>query len=140
MAAIAIPPGQSLREHDDVLARVGEQLRALPDEQQFRILFPLAVKSQYHGDFPVLDAAILLEKLSPECPISCEDAVSALLPEWDVSIEQVAFYLAARFGPARVYQAIASLEREVTDESRGGNLEAISYWVHVYEGTWPVKS
>jgi hypothetical protein len=137
MAAIVIPPGQSLREHDAVLARVGEELRALPQEQQFRILFPIAVKSQDHGIFPVLDAATLLHRLSPECPVSCEDAVRALLPGWDISIEQVPFYLAARFGPARVFQAVASLEPEVTEKTQKVNLHTVSYWVHVYEGTWP---
>jgi hypothetical protein len=137
MAAIAIPAGQSLREHDDVLARAGEELRALPDEQQFQILFPIALKSQNHGNFPVLDAATLLHRLSPECPISCEDAVQALLPEWDISIEQVPFYLAARFGPARIFQAVASLEQEVTEKTQKVNLDAVAYWVHVYEGNWP---
>jgi hypothetical protein len=137
IAAIVIPAGQSLREHDDVLARVGEKLRALPDEQQFRILFPIAVKSQNHGNFPVLAAATLLHRLSPECPISCEDAVQALLPEWDISIEQVPFYLAARFGPTRVLQAVASLEQKVTEKTQKVNLDTVSYWVHVYDGTWP---
>jgi hypothetical protein len=110
-AALAIPPGESWHEHDEVLARVGEGLRELTQEQQFRILFPIAVKSQ-SDDFPVLDAALLLHRLSPECPISCEDAVRALLPGWDISIEQVPFYLAARFGPARVFQAVANLSRK----------------------------
>jgi len=137
IAAIAMPPGQSLREHDDVLVRVGDELRALPDEQQFRILFPLAVKSQNHGHFPVLDSATLLKRLSPEPAISCEDAVRALLPEWDISIEQVPFYLAARFGPARVFEAVAKLKPEVTEKTQQVNLETVSYWVHVYEGTWP---
>ena len=140
IAAIVIPPGQSDKDHDDVVARVGQELRKLPDEQQFRILFPIAVKRQGSGHFPVLDAAILLNRLSPACPVSCEDAVRALLPEWDISIEQVPFYLAARFGPARVYEAIAALESEVTDKNQKVNLDTVSYWVHIYEGTWPIKS
>jgi hypothetical protein len=140
MAAIVCHPGESLREHDEVVARIGEELRKLTDDQQFRILFPIATKSQAHGDFPVLDAALLLHQLSPHCPITCEEAIRALLPEWDVSIEQVPFYLAARFGPARVLQAIASLGPAVTDKSQRVNLDTVSYWVHVYEGTWPSKS
>ena len=102
----------------------------------FRFYFR-AVRSQWVGDFPVLDAALLLEELGPACPVSCEDAVRALLPEWDVSIEQVPFYLAARFGPARVHQAIAKLRPEVTEKNQQGNLDTVAYWVHVYDGTWP---
>lgn len=126
--------------HDGIVARLRERLRQLPSQQQFGILFPMTVKSPYvEGAPPVLDAALLLEELSPDCPISCEDAVRALLPEWSVSLEQVPFYLAGRFGPARVHQAIANLQPEVTDKNQKANLDTVSYWVHVYEGTWPPK-
>lgn len=140
MAAVVSLPGESLQDHDDVVARVGEKLRNLPEEQQFGILFPIAIKSQNRGDFPVLDAALLLERLSPKCPVSCEDAVRALLPEWDISIEQVPFYLAAHFGSARVRQAIACLGPEVTEKSQKVRLDTVSYWVRINEGTWPIKS
>jgi hypothetical protein len=120
-----------------VIAKLEHRLRQLPSEQQFQVLFPIAVKSPYSGDFPVLDAACILEKLSPACPLSCEDAVRALLPEWDVSLEQVPFYLAAKFGTALVQAAVADLKSEVTDKDHNSRLDTVSYWVHVYDGTWP---
>jgi hypothetical protein len=132
MAAVVSPPGESWQEHDDVVAHVGEELRKLTDEQQFRILFPIAVKSQGH-DFPVLDAAILLRRLSPECPISCDEAVRALLPEWDISIEQVPFYLAARFGSKRVREAVRNIEQEATGKPEKATLNTIIYWAGVYD-------
>ena len=137
VAAFRSPSADKTGGHDGIVARLRERLRQLPGEQQFQVLFPIAVRSQYVGDFPVLDAALLLEELRPECPISCEDAVRALLLEWDISIEQVPFYLAVRFGPARVHQAIANLQPEVTEKNRKVNLDTVSYWVHVYDGTWP---
>jgi hypothetical protein len=140
IAALVCRPGESFREHDDVVAGVGEKLRQLLDEQQFQILFPIAVKSQSHGDFPVLDAAILLHRLSPECPVSCENAMMALLPEWDVSIEQVVFYLAARFGSERVREAICNVERQVTSERDKTTLRTIVYWVGIYDEAFGQKS
>ena len=124
--------------HDEIVARLRERLQRLPHEQQFQVLFPIAVRSQCVGRFPVLDAARLLEELRPECPISCEDTVRALLLEWDPSIEEVPFYLAARFSAARVYQAIANLEPEVTEKEKV-RLDGVAYWIHIYEGTWPPK-
>jgi hypothetical protein len=133
MSAIACRPGESLRDHDDVVNGVGEKLRKLTDEQQFQILFPIAVSSQSHGDFPVLDAAILLQRLSPECPIVCEDAIMALLPEWDVSIEQVVFYLVARCGSKRVREAASDVERQITSERDKATIRAVVYWVGIYD-------
>ncbi len=126
--------------HDDILNRLRERLLQLPGEQQFQVLFPIAARNPYVGEIPVLDAARLLQELNPEWPIPCHDAIRALLPEWSVSLEEVPFYLAARFGPALLYEAIANLESEVTDESQRASLKTVSYWIHVYEGTWPVKS
>ena len=141
IAAFRSPTADRSGGHDGVVARLRERLRQLPGERQFEILFPIAVKDPYPEESPpVLDAALLLQELSPSCPISCEDAVRALLPEWSVSLEQVPFYLAACFGPRRVYEAIAALEPEVLDKSQKANLDTVSYWVHVYEGTWPIKS
>jgi hypothetical protein len=139
VAALVCRPNASLQVHDDVVASVGERLRQLPDEQQFQILFPIAVKSQSH-DLPVLDAATLLDRLSPACPVSCENAVMTLLPEWDVSIEQVVFYLAARFGSERVKEATRTIEQQVTTERDKTTLRTIVYWVGNYDETRTVQS
>jgi hypothetical protein len=122
-------------EAERFFAKVREELRRLDDAQQFDILFPVAVKQQWNA--PSYTAALLLRELSPACPFSCEDAVRALLPEWDVSIEEVPFYLAARFGPTRIRQAIANLEPGVTDKSEKVNLETVAYWLDAYEATYP---
>ena len=139
IAALVCRPNASLHDHDDVVANVGEKLRQLPDELQFQILFPIAVKSQGR-DLPVLDAAILLHRLNPACPVSCENAVRALLPEWDVSIEQVVFYLAARCGSERVKEATRTVEQQVTTERDKTTLRTIVYWVHIYDETRTVQS
>lgn len=139
IAAFRGPCEESAGGHDSLIARLREQLQGLPGEQQFQILFPIAVKNPYVGEFPVLDAARLLRELNPDSPLSCEEAVSALLPEWSASLEEVPFYLAKRFGPSRVYEAVASLGAGLTDKSQRSSLDTVAYWVHVYEGTWPVN-
>jgi hypothetical protein len=129
--------GPSADEHELVFRQVRERLRRLTDEQQFRILFSIAVKSQLTGNFPVCDAAIILRELSPDCPLSCEDAVRGLLPDWDISIEEVPFYLAARFGSHRVRQAVQLVGQDATSSSDKQMLSTVLYWLGRYDDTYP---
>ena len=130
-------PEDAAGGRDEIVRKIRQRLQALRSDEQFQVLFPMAVKSQSVDGLPVLDAALLLKELGPECAISCEAAVEALLPEWDVSIEEVPFYLVGRFGARRVRQAIANLEPRVTDKSQRATLDTVSYWIRVYEETRP---
>ena len=118
-------------EHDRVFMLLRERLRGLDDAQQFEVLFPIAVKRQL--DAPSCPAAKLLRELSPACPLSCEDAIRALLSDWDVSIEEVPFYIVARFGVPRVRQAIDRLASELAGGSEKRQLQTVAYWVGKYE-------
>ena len=121
--------------HEKVFDNVREQLRRLGDKQQFEALFPVSVKKQW--DAPAYDAAILLRELSPDCPITCEEAVRALLPSWDVSLEQVPFYLATRFGSEGVRETARKLEQGVATESEKSTLGTIIYWMNIYDEAYP---
>jgi len=121
----------SATEHEQVFHSVRERLRGLDDTQRFEVLFPLAVKAQHHA--PSSPAAELLRELSPVCSLSCEDAVRALLPEWDVSIREVPFYLAARFGLERVRQAVNHLGPRIASDSEKRSLQTVAYWLDRYE-------
>lgn len=122
-------------EAENFFKRVREEIRRLDDAQQFDILFPLAVRRQWEA--PSYTAALLLRELSPACHLSCEDAIKALLPEWDVSIEEVPFNLAARFGPERLRHAIADLKPQIADKSEMASLETVLYWVNIYDESYP---
>jgi len=74
-----------------------------------------------------------LRELSPCCQLSCEEAVRRLLPDWDVSLEDVPFYLAVRFGPARIREAIAAIEPKLAAQSTKKQLRTVLYWLETYE-------
>lgn len=114
--------------------RLREELRRLNDAEQFEILFPVAVKPQ--PEAPSYDAALFLRELSPACSLSCEDAVRALLPGWDVSIEEVPFYLASKFGPGLIRQTVERLKAEITDEGQNASLKIILHWLDSYEASY----
>jgi hypothetical protein len=137
-AFMASSEGDAADAHEKVFRGVREQLRGLSDKQQFEILFQVAVKRQC-GDAPVCDAAVLLRELSPECPISCEEAVRAMLPSWDVSIEEVPFYLVAHFGAGRVRDAVREVQHQVSSQPEKASLDTIVYWVGIYDEAYAQK-
>lgn len=105
-------------------------LKSEPDEVVFEALFPIAVHSQSAG--PAWPAAILLCGRRPRCPLSCQEAIRALLNDWDVSIEEVPFYLIGQFGVEEVGEAIARLRRTDISEFQIRMLDAVAYWVKIW--------
>jgi hypothetical protein len=111
------------------------RLRRLGDDPLFRLLFLLATAAQW--DSPLAySAALLLDQIRPACPLPCEEAVRGLLRAWDVSIEEVPWYLKAAFGRARVMEAVAALLREPLSNSEVSQLRAVAYWLGVNDPQW----
>jgi len=123
---VACPEGMKWWDWDqELLAR----FRDLDGAVVFRGLFPLAAASQERG--PACSAAWLLYKLRPQCLISCREAITALLPEWDVSIEEVVFYIAEQFGVATVLSTIEELRPQGIDPTN--RLDTVRYWVNCFQ-------
>jgi len=116
----------SLRDLPSLLA----ELRDAPPEIVFDALFPVAVRRQGDGN-PAAMSAYVLHALNPPRPIRMDDAVAALLPEWDVSIEEVPWYLAKQFGRAEVLDCVRRLRARETDVPRLTALRTVEYWVEL---------
>jgi hypothetical protein len=56
-----------------------------------------------------------------------------MLTDWDVSIEEVPFYLADQFGVISVQNAILELRAIQTDMDKLATLKVIDYWLKKYE-------
>jgi hypothetical protein len=97
-------------------------------------LLPVAVKSQVDG--PAYFAARLLYELNPPCRISPDEAVRALVPGWDVSIEEVPWYLARQFGKPALEAAVRRLEAEATDHDTLLLMGAVRYWAGMEPSGW----
>jgi hypothetical protein len=119
------------RDWEIDLAPLLERLRKSNPTATFHALFQLAVHSQTHG--PAAPAALLLRRLNPSCPIPCQQAIQAMLTDWDVSIEEVPFYLAAQFGTDQTKAAVAELRSENTESTQSKLLDAVEYWLDCYE-------
>lgn len=124
-----------------ILARVAEvkTQRELPQLLQdlgsvdphllFKTLFPIATKRQGVENGPVAFCAYALYNLNPPCAIAAEDAIQMLIDnEWDISIEEVPWYLANQFGAESVTQCVQDMQREMTDSDASVRLRTILYW------------
>jgi hypothetical protein len=113
------------------LAPLADRLRGADSTATFHALFHFAAHSQSLG--PAAPAAWLLRHVNPSCPVSCREATQELLRDWDVSIEEVPFYLAEQFGVATVRATVADLRAGTTERVQVTLLDTISYWLRCYE-------
>lgn len=112
------------------LAPLAERLRQTESATAFRALFPFAAHSQELG--PAAPAAWLLLEVNPKCPITLREAVGELLSDWDISIEEVPFYLAEQFGAEAVSQVVTEL-RSGAGKTQRTILDTIEYWLGCYQ-------
>jgi hypothetical protein len=116
---------------------LAKRLRELDCREVFEALFPIAADAQWHG--PAYRAAALLFVLKPACPIPCKDAIRAMLPNWDVSIEEVPWYLAGQFGQEAIRQALEQLRQEPLDHEQKVRLGTVQYWTDIYFRLTPAQ-
>lgn len=97
-----------------------ENARRADDSTIFEVLFPLACSSRFglpeaaldekHYGRPAL-AAHLLFFLRPPSPLSCTEALRFVAgSQWDVSLEEVAWYLATFFGVSVMSRCLDEIE------------------------------
>ena len=116
---------RSLRDLRPLVA----ELAVVPGKVIFEALFPVAVRAQGEGNGPVAMSAYVLYALNPVCPLPVDEAVASLLPSWDVSIEEVPWYLAKQFGVESVRTSVMRLRHQRTDELSLTRLRTIEYWI-----------
>ena len=95
----------------------------------FDALFPIAVREQGQASGPVAMSAVALHALNPPCRLSVDDAVASLLASWDISIEEVPWYLAKQFGRDAVLASVERLRTRESDKTALTRLSTIEYWV-----------
>ena len=129
---------QSLLDHnaeDPDYLRASKLLEHEPDDNVFDALFPLATRRP--SDAPVWPAAVLLFRRKPRCRKLCAQAVRELLDCWDVSLEEVPFYLVSQFGAEGVREAIVQIRETELTHAQTSRLETVEYWVAMWE-IWDV--
>ena len=76
-------------------------------------------------------SAYVLYALNPPCQLPPDDAIASLLPAWDISIEEVPWYLLKQFGRESILASVERLRAKAGDTSAIVRLVTIAYWVTV---------
>lgn len=128
-------------DSEAILARVSEAkvqrdlpelihaLKSVDPKLVFDTLFPISIRPQGGPNGPVAFSAHALHALNPPCLIELSTAIAMLAENWDVSIEQVPWYLANQFGAEELYRCIDNALETETDEIAHKRLEIARYWV-----------
>jgi hypothetical protein len=125
-----------------IIARVSDvnTLQDLPDlirdladvdpRLLFDTLFPISIRQQGNASGPVAFSAYAIHAINPPCPLTPSAAVSQMVQyEWDISIEEVPWYLANQFGRDEIQKCVADALDHQADESARRRLNTVRYWV-----------
>lgn len=74
-------------------------------------------------------AGSLLLRLRPPCPLPAVDAIRNVLGGWEVSVEELPWYLALACGEDAVWKAMTELEAEPLDDRKRLVLHTFRYWL-----------
>jgi hypothetical protein len=75
-------------------------------------------------------AGRLLLRLKPPPPLEPQQTMRLLLSNWDVSVEQLPWYLEAVFGTGVPIAALVQLERDPNVEV-GRRIDTVRFWLRV---------
>ncbi len=104
-------------------------LDRIPGSALFDALFPVAIREQGQASGPVAMSAYALHALNPPCQLPIDDAIASLLPSWDISIEEVPWYLAKQFGSDAVLASVERIRARHTDPTALTRLQTVEYWI-----------
>ena len=113
---------------NDGWAELVASVRSENSPDHFHAIFAHAVERQAIGS-AVFDAAKLLYEANISCRLPCHSAIEALIPSWDISIEEVPWYLTNQFGKDEMFNCLDIILAESPAERASVTLRTIRYWV-----------
>ncbi|HEV7509945.1 MAG TPA: hypothetical protein VGS07_34050 [Thermoanaerobaculia bacterium] len=71
----------------------------------------------------------ILLRLRPPCPLPAGEALRSVLGGWEVSVEELPWYLALACGEDAVWTAVTQLDAEPLDDRKRLALHTFRYWL-----------
>ena len=120
-----------LRSGKHTLHQLRMKVQSLPAKDRFDALLGLFTENCGTDTYTHQEiAGRLLLDLMPDCPYPLGSALAAIAPTWNVSVEQLPFYLADRFRREIVSAAAESLARSFPSDARESRaLDTIAWWL-----------
>lgn len=74
-------------------------------------------------------AGLLLARLQPPCKDDLQRIVYSVLATWNLSVEELPFYLARAFGRPALLDALHDMERETRSETEQRAIATFRFWL-----------
>ena len=78
-------------------------------------------------------AGLLLWYCECKCLIDPVDVIRCLLPNWNLSVKEIPWFLCRQFGTEMVKSAIDKVRTEQVGKSNDRVLDTLAFWVRNYE-------
>ena len=106
----------SISDHKDFKKAIDLIAKFNDDSDEiFRILWTKAIQRQSIGEH-VYVPALTLYKLNITCPISAQESIEQVCVDWDISIEEIPWYLANQFSKEVVLELTQKLNFETKNQ------------------------
>ena len=118
----------ALRSEKHTPIQLDRKFAKLPDGKKFHTLLRVFTESNHYGDQQV--AGRLLVENKPNCDESLAEILKSTAPTWNLSVEELPFYLSDNFGAQTVIDcAIMLAEKHYEDTDQRKALETIAWWL-----------
>ncbi|WP_171186759.1 hypothetical protein [Alienimonas chondri] len=118
----------SLRSQKYTLHQLRMQAQGLPRSKRVGALLHIFTDSNNYNDQQT--AGRLLLDLKPTCPHPLPDVLDAIAPNWNVSVEELVYYLSDVFGPVMVVDTALELASKYDDDDRRNRaLSTVAWWL-----------
>jgi len=78
-------------------------------------------------------AATILYEISPSCPLNLDGVIYAMPKYWDLSIEELPWYLCKVFGKLKVQEFLEELLSDVKEGEIKKSFKTMLFWVKGYK-------
>jgi hypothetical protein len=122
---------EQLRSRKHTLHQLRMKLQSLPANDRFDSLLGLFTETCGADTYTDQEVAgRLLVDVMPECHRSLDDVLKSVSSTWNVSVEQLPYYLAEKFGRETVIDAATTMAKNLPSESRESRaLDTITWWL-----------
>jgi hypothetical protein len=118
-----------VKDHKDYINAINEIGKLqLDDKLIFDFFWSRAIKKQNNNE-KVAFSAVALRELNPKCQINLELALKQICSDWDISIEEVPWYLCNQFTNSEINHQIDQVKFD--DETMNKRLDIIRFWINI---------
>lgn len=118
----------ALRSKKHTPVQLQQKFNSVPDAEKFHAILSVFTESNVYADQQ--SAGKLLVDYKPQCDDSLTEILTSIAPTWNLSVEELPFYLSDVFGAQVVATSAIMLSEEMAENSTERKaLETVAWWL-----------